>query len=116
MAKATGDAFQHLLKTPTKSLGGKLLSGAKRFGPEMVGWLLLEKYLSGRHESKLTDIQTQATRGMAELQSPENIYLQQAALPQAQQEEEMARTALLTQISGGVIGPQLARGERRIGR
>lgn len=113
MAKPTGDAFKHLLNPTKKSIGGKLVKGAKRFGPGMLGWLLLEKLLSGRHESKLQDIQTQGMRGMAELQTPENLILQ-ASLPQAQQEEQMARTALLTQLSGGVIGPSLARGERRI--
>lgn len=92
---------------------GKIGRGAKRMAPGMIGWLLLEKFLSGRHESKLQDIQTQGMRDMAALQTPENLILQ-ASLPQAQEEEQMARTALLSQLSGGVIGPSLARGERRI--
>ena len=91
-----------------------LKKGAKRFGPEIIGWLLLEKYLSGRHESKMKNIQMDTLKEQAAMQTPENLYYQ-AALPQAQQEEEMARNALLTHLSGGVIGPTLARGERMIG-
>ena len=90
---------------------GKL---AKRVGPELIGWLLLEKYLSGRHESKMQDIQMGAMREQASMATPENLYYQ-AALPQAQQQEEEARNALLSHLAGGVIGPTLARGERLIG-
>jgi endonuclease YncB( thermonuclease family) len=40
----------------------------------------------------------------------------QAALPQAQAEAQEARQALFSQLTnGGVLGPTLARGERRIG-
>jgi len=69
---------------------GKVAKGAKRFGPEMIGWYLLDKFLSGRHEKKMQDIQMQGMREGAEASSAENLYYQ-ASLPQAQQEEEMAR-------------------------
>jgi len=99
---------------PTTGKFSKLKSVAKRFGPEMLGWILLEKYLAGRHQSKMQDIQMDAARQQADTATPESLY-QQAALPQAQAGEDMARTALLTHLSGGVIGPTLARGERMIG-
>jgi len=99
---------------PPMSLGGKIAKGAKRFGPEMIGWYLLDKFLAGRHDKKMQNIQMQGMREGAEASSPENLYYQ-ASLPQAQQEEEMARSALLSQMSGGVIGPSLARGEKMIG-
>jgi len=91
-----------------------LKKGAKRFGPEMIGWYLLDKFLAGRHDKKMQNIQMQGMREGAEASSPENLYYQ-ASLPQAQQEEDMARSALLSQMSGGVIGPSLARGEKMIG-
>jgi len=105
-----------LTKTGASSGGlmGKVAKGAKRFGPEMIGWYLLDKFLSGRHEKKMQDIQMQGMREGAEASSAENLYYQ-ASLPQAQQEEEVARSALLSQLSGGVIGPSLAKGERMIG-
>ena len=99
---------------PGGGWGGKLVKGAKRFGPEMIGWYLLDKFLAGRNEKKMQNIQMQGMREGAEASSPENLYYQ-ASLPQAQQEEEMARSALLSQLSGGVIGPSLAKGERMIG-
>jgi len=92
----------------------KLKKYGKRFGPELIGWMLLERFLSGRHESKMRDIQKESARQQVTSTTPESLYYQ-ATLPQAQQEEEMARTALLTHLSGGVIGPSLARGERQIG-
>ena len=67
-----------------------------------------------RHQSGMQDIESEGLTRRAEMATPDNLYMQ-AALPQAQREEEMARTALLNQISGGVLGPSLARGERRIG-
>lgn len=106
--------YGDLLGPPKKNILGSLKKGAKRFGPEMVAWFLLDKYLGSRHQGKMQDIQMEGARSQAELSSPENLYYQ-ASLPQARQEEEMARNALLTQLSGGVIGPSLAKGERLIG-
>lgn len=105
---------------PAEVIAGKggilksLKKGAKRFGPEIIGWMLLEKYLSSRHESKLRDIQMGAAGDQVNSTTPDDLYYQ-ATLPQAKEEEDMARNALLTHLSGGVIGPTLARGERRIG-
>jgi len=92
-------------------LGG---AGVKGIGTQLLGIWLLNKYLQTRHESKLGNIQVEGMRQQAESMTPENLYYQ-AALPQAQEEESMARQALLTQLSGGVIGPSLAKGERMIG-
>lgn len=92
-------------------LGG---AGAKGIGAQLLGFWLLNKYLQTRHESKLGNIQIEGMRQQAESMTPENLYYQ-AALPQAQEEESMARQALLTQLSGGVLGPSLAKGERMIG-
>lgn len=85
----------------------------KSMGGQVLGLMLVDKLLSMRHQSGLRDIESERMTRQGEMASPENLILQ-ASLPQAQQEEQMARTALLTQLSGGVIGPSLARGERRI--
>ena len=53
-------------------------------------------------------------RSQAEMVTPENLYFQ-AAQPQAREEESMAHQALMTQLTGGVLGPQLAKGEYQIG-
>ncbi len=102
----------------------KMLARGKKFvgstkGKLTIGSLLamfVADKLSGEyHQSKLRGIESERMTRQAEMTTPENLILQ-ASLPQAQQEEEMARSALLSQISGGVLGPTLARGERRIGR
>ena len=81
----------------------------------MIGWMLLQKLLDVRGQRKDIGVQREAIEEQSALATPENLYYQ-ASLPQAKQEEEMARTALMTQLSGGVIGPtQLARGERNLG-
>ncbi len=111
----SGGTQGRVVSTAAKGGGLKSIGKlAKRVGPELLGWMLLERYLSGRHESKMQDIQMEAAREQAAMTTPENLY-QQAALPQARQREEMARNALLTQLAGGVTGPTLARGETLIG-
>lgn len=80
----------------------------------ILGFLLLDKYLSARHTAKMGDIQIEGIQKQAEAATPENL-MAQMALPAAQEEERMARNALLLQLSGGVIGPQVARGNKMIG-
>jgi len=94
---------------------GSLGKGLKKAAPAMIGWMLLQKLLDVRGQRKDIGVQREAIEEQSALATPENLYYQ-ASLPQAKQEEEMARTALMTQLSGGVIGPtQLARGERNLG-
>lgn len=85
----------------------------KMLGGSVATMWLLEKLMQSGHEMGMRGIQREGLERQSALATPENLFYQ-AALPQAQQEEQMARTALLTQLSGGVIGPSLARGERRI--
>ena len=96
-------------------LGGFLSSpGVKGAGAGILATWLLNKLLQTGHETGMRNIRREGLRSQAELVTPENLYYQ-AAQPQAQEEESMARQALFTQLSGGVLGPQLARGEMSIG-
>ena len=101
-------------------VGGKakgLLSspGVKGAGAGIFLTWLLNKVLQTGHETGMRNIQREGLRSQAELVTPENLY-HQAAQPQAQAEESMARQALFSQLSGGVLGPQLAKGEMMIGQ
>jgi hypothetical protein len=89
-------------------------SGVKGMGAGIFMTWLLNKVLQTTHETKMRGIQQEGLRSQAEMITPENLYFQ-AAQPQAQQEESMARQALFTQLSGGVLGPSLAKGEYQIG-
>ena len=80
----------------------------------ILGFMLLSKLLETRNLSKEQHIQREGMQAQAGLATPENLYYQ-AVQPQAREEATMARHALMSQITGGVIGPSLARGERRIG-
>ena len=88
--------------------------GVKGLGAGVFATWLLNKILQTTHETGMRGIQKAGLRSQAEMVTPENLYFQ-AAQPQAQEEESMARQALFTQLSGGVLGPQLARGEMLIG-
>ncbi len=88
--------------------------GIKGAGVAMFTTWLLDKILKTGHETGMRNIQREGLRGQAELITPENLYYQ-AAQPQAAEEESMARQALFAQLSGGVLGPQLAKGEFSIG-
>jgi len=97
-------ALQGELENPNvKALGGGIFAD----------WLI-RKLTGGIHKRGLRKIELANLRNQAELLTPQNLYYQ-AALPQAQEEESMARNALLGQLSGGVLGPQLAKGEYMIG-
>lgn len=89
--------------------------GVKGLGAGIFATWLLQKILQTTHETSMRGIQKAGLREQAEMITPENLYFQ-AAQPQAQQEESMARQALFSQLMGGVIGPQLAKGEMMIGQ
>ena len=103
-----------------ESIGGAIpkgkswLTGKKKLGLGLLGGFLADRVLRTLDRSAEVGIQKRAMRSQAELSSPENLYYQ-AAFPQAQQEEAEARQALMTHLSGGVIGPSIATGERLIG-
>ena len=80
----------------------------------ILGLLLISKLLEARNQSKDRGVQMEGLQAQAGLATPENLYYA-AAQPQARQEAEQARQALFAQVTGGVIGPSLAKGERRIG-
>lgn len=88
--------------------------GVKGMGAGIFATWLLNKILQTTHETGMRGIQRAGLREQAEMVTPENLYFQ-AAQPQAQAEETMARTALFQQLSGGVLGPSLAKGEYMIG-
>lgn len=99
----------------TGGIGGLLAKpGVKGLGAGVFANWLLQKILQTTHETGMRGIQKEGLRSQAEMVTPENLYFQ-AAQPQAQEEESMARQALFSQLSGGVLGPQLAKGEYLIG-
>ena len=122
--------IQELLKTQTSAgavgaagaggggLGGMLkgvtTKGVGQFGGGMLAWWLADKILSSVNQAQMQGVQREAIQSEAGMATPESLYYQ-ASLPRAQAEEEMARSALFSQLSGGVLGPQVARGERIIG-
>lgn len=93
------------------SKGGKLLKTA---GPGLLTWLLLQKGVDLAASKQNIDFAKEVARAQGEAVTPESIY-QEAALPGATARANQARQALLTQLSGGIIGPSLAPGERMIG-
>lgn len=95
-------------------LGGITSKGVGRVGGGMLGYWLLQKILETTNQMQDIGVQRQGLRSQAEMITPQSLY-SQAALPRAQEEESMARQALFAQLSGGVLGPQLARGEYMIG-
>ena len=98
-----------------EGLGGLLAGPAvKGMGAGLFATWLLQKILQTGHETGMRNIQKEGLRSQAEMITPENLYMQ-AAQPQAQEEESMARNALFQQLSGGVLGPSLAKGEYMIG-
>jgi hypothetical protein len=92
-------------------LGGT--GGLKGLGSQALLLMILNRLANVPAERGQRKLQEEAIAAQGRT-SAEDIYYQ-AALPQAQAEEEEARQALFNQIAGGVVGPQLARGERMIG-
>jgi len=95
-------------------LGGITTGGVGKVGGSILGWWLAQKMLDTVNQMQDIGVQRQGLRSRAGMITPQSLY-SQAALPRAQEEESMARQALYQQISGGVLGPQLAKGEYRIG-
>lgn len=89
--------------------------GIKGLGAGIFATWLLNKILQTGHETGMRNIRRAGLRSQAEMVTPENLYFQ-AAQPQAQAEETMAQQALFQQLSGGVLGPSLAKGEYLIGQ
>lgn len=88
--------------------------GVKGLGAGVFATWLLNKILQTGHETSMRGIQRASLREQGEMITPESLYFQ-AAQPTAQAEESQARTALFQQLSGGVLGPSLAKGEYLIG-
>jgi len=95
-------------------LGGITTKGVGKFGGGILGWWLAQKVLETVNQMQDIGVQRQGLRSQAEMITPQSLY-SRAALPRAQEEESMARQALFSQLSGGVLGPQLAKGEYQIG-
>jgi len=106
---------------PTGDVGfmGKIQKGmgspmAKGVGLSIFADWLMNQVMQGVHGQGMRNIQKEGLRSQAEMITPESLYMQ-AAQPQALEEESMARQALFQHLSGGVIGPSLAKGEMMIG-
>lgn len=85
-----------------------------KYGGGILAWWLAQKILGTINQMQDIGIQRQGLRSRAEMITPQSLY-SRAALPRAQEEESMARTALFQQLSGGILGPSLAKGEMMIG-
>ncbi len=95
-------------------LGGITSGTVGKVGGGMLGWWLLQKVLETTNQMQDIGVQREDLRSRAKMVTPQSLYAR-AALPRAQEEESMARQALFAQLSGGVLGPQLAKGEYLIG-
>ncbi len=98
----------------TGKVGDFLGKPAGTAGGGMFAMWLLNKLMQTGSEMGERSIQRQGLRSQEEMITPENLYAQ-AAQPQAAEEESQARQALFAQLSGGVLGPQLSKGEFSIG-
>lgn len=91
-----------------KTGAGKLAVG------ELFTWLLAQKALDVSERSLERGIVREGIQKQSALATPENLYYS-ASLPGAQAGAEQAKQALMATLSGGVLGPSLARGETLIG-
>ena len=80
----------------------------------ILAFMAAHQVAGGINEYADIKLKREAARMQGRAMTPESLYAE-AALPGAMAEAQQARNALLTQLSGGVIGPSLARGERLIG-
>jgi len=108
--------YKDLLKAPgiKERLGGITTGGVGKVGGSILGWWLAQKILDTVNQMQDIGVQRAGLRSQAGMITPQSLY-SQAALPRAQEEESMARQALFSQLSGGVLGPQLAKGEYMVG-
>ena len=75
--------------------------------------MLLEMLLGQRNEGKMLGVQDRLLESMDPGAAADPAtYFYEAMLPAAQGQRQMAERALMSQLSGGVMGPALARGER----
>jgi hypothetical protein len=88
--------------------------GVKQAAGGMFAFWLLDKLMRAGHEKGMRGIQQESLASQAEMVTPESLYYQ-AAQPTAQREEAFAHQALMQQLTGGVLGPSLAKGEYQIG-
>lgn len=100
--------------TPKGKFAGVDKKQLTKLGKGAVLYYLLSQGMGAFNKNREQAVQRGAMREQAELATPENLYYQ-AAMPQAQQEEAEARQALMMHLSGGVVGPSIATGERVIG-
>lgn len=110
-AAAEGAASKGILD---RIIGATQSPAIKPIGASILGMMMAQRLLQLPEEVGGRRLRRKALQQQADLASPENLYLQ-AALPQAQREEEMARQALFSELTGGVVGPSLATGETSIG-
>ncbi len=108
--------YADLLKTPgiKERLGGITTGTVGKVGGGILAFWLAQKLLDTVNQAQDIGVQRRGLRSRAEMITPQSLYAR-AALPRAQEEESMARQALFSQLSGGVLGPQLAKGEYLIG-
>jgi hypothetical protein len=99
---------------PSEVAGSKIgmLDRLKGEVPGLIFLLAMNRLMKIPGERGERALRREAIR--AQGVTPDDLYYQ-AALPQAQQEEAEARQALITHLSGGVVGPSIATGERMIG-
>ena len=88
--------------------------GVKQAAGGLFAYWLMNKLMQAGHEKGMRSIQRESLASQAEMVTPESLYYQ-AAQPTAQREEAFAHQALMQQLTGGVIGPSLAKGEYQIG-
>jgi hypothetical protein len=100
-----------LSKAGSKLKGMKNLKGV---GAQLLGFMVLSKLLEARNRAADQGLQRENIEAQTAMTTPENLYYQ-AAQPRAEQEAAEARSALMQQITGGVLGPSLPTGVRRIG-
>jgi hypothetical protein len=108
--------YADLLKAPgiKEKLKGITTGSVGKVGGGILGWWLAQKILDTVNQMQDIGVQRRGLRSQAGMITPQSLYAQ-AALPRAQEEESMARQALMTQLTGGVLGPSLAKGEYMIG-
>jgi hypothetical protein len=109
-----GGGFNPLSRIQEMMSGPAKLKGAAGVSAGLFVQWLLGKLMEGYaiHSQQATE--RKAIEAQAQMTTPESLYYQ-AALPQAQAAEAQAQQALTAQLTGGIIGPSLARGERLIG-
>lgn len=87
------------------------LGTLEKVGLGGLAGLILEMALGAKNQYAELDMQEQMMGEQIANIDPA-AYFYEAMLPAAQGQRQMAERALMSQLSGGVMGPALARGER----